>query len=50
MEPLTNKSGDSLVLEYYEPANATFAGELHLSQVVHGYRELGVKSAKNFGG
>ena len=41
-------SGDSLVLEYYEPANATFAGDLHRSQVVHRDRELGAKSAKNF--
>ena len=30
--------GDSIVIEYYEPANAEFPGELNLWRVTHGYR------------
>jgi PKD repeat protein len=30
--------GDQIVIEYYEPANPQFPGELHLNRVTHGYR------------
>jgi lysyl endopeptidase len=30
--------GDFITIEYYEPANAPFSGEIHLSRVTHGYR------------
>jgi PKD repeat protein len=30
--------GDAITLEYYEPANVAFAGELNINRVTHGYR------------
>jgi len=40
--------GDAVNIEYYEPANAAFAGELNISRVTHGYR--GIKEfLKEFG-
>jgi len=40
--------GDAVTLEYYEPANAAFPGELNIARVTHGYR--GMKNfLKNFG-
>jgi hypothetical protein len=32
--------GDNIWIEYYEPANAKFKGQLHISKVVHGYRSV----------
>lgn len=32
--------GDAVTLEYYEPATAAFPGEVAISRVVHGYRNL----------
>jgi len=40
--------GSAITLEYYEPADAAFSGELNLSRVTHGYR--GIKEyLKDFG-
>ncbi len=33
-------NGDHIWIEYYEPANAAFSGQLHISKVVHGYRSV----------
>lgn len=33
-------NGDNVWVEYYEPANARFNGQLHISKVVHGYRTM----------
>ncbi len=33
-------SGDAVTLEYFEPANVPFVGELNLSRVTHGYRGI----------
>ncbi|MBL4625910.1 MAG: trypsin-like peptidase domain-containing protein, partial [Flavobacteriales bacterium] len=33
-------SGDVIVLEYYEPGNVSFSGELNISKVTHGYRKI----------
>jgi PKD repeat protein len=30
--------GDAVIVEYYEPANVAFAGELEINRVTHGYR------------
>lgn len=39
-----NIIGDELVLEYYEPANAAFKGEINIAGVMHVYRDfLGVR-------
>ncbi|MFD0932157.1 T9SS type A sorting domain-containing protein [Psychroflexus salinarum] len=32
--------GDNVWIEYYEPAEAEFKGQLHISKVVHGYRSI----------
>jgi len=40
--------GDKIVIEYYQPANAAFEGELRLATIVHGYRGLALH-AKLFG-
>ncbi len=32
-------SGEEIVIEYYEPSNPVFPGELHLNRVTHGYRD-----------
>lgn len=40
-----NIIGDELVLEYYEPANASFKGEINIAAVMHVYRDfLGVRN------
>jgi hypothetical protein len=31
---------NSVILEYYEPANATFNGSIEISEIVYGYRSL----------
>ncbi|NVO03248.1 MAG: PKD domain-containing protein, partial [Bacteroidetes bacterium] len=41
--------GDSIILEYFEPSNASFPGEVSINNVTHGYRN-GFEYAKNFGG
>lgn len=33
-------NGDNIWIEYFEPANADFEGQLHISKVVHGYRSV----------
>lgn len=42
-------SGDAVVIEYVEPARAAFNGELHLSRVTHGYRDVVEYRDKLFG-
>jgi hypothetical protein len=42
--------GQSVTLEYIEPADAAFPGELNVSSVVHGYRNVFGKNAQGFGG
>jgi hypothetical protein len=32
--------GDNIWIEYFEPADASFEGQLHISKVVHGYRSV----------
>ena len=32
--------GDEIILEYYEPANTTQAGEISISRIVHAYRDF----------
>ncbi|WP_245686449.1 T9SS type A sorting domain-containing protein [Psychroflexus sediminis] len=33
-------NGDNVWIEYFEPAQAEFNGQLHISKVVHGYRSV----------
>jgi hypothetical protein len=40
---------DSLIVEYFEPANALFKGEIGVSQVTHGYRHARKFAEKVFG-
>jgi hypothetical protein len=37
--------GDNIWVEYYEPKNVDFNGQLHISKVVHGYRSVNEVSA-----
>lgn len=39
-------SGESIVIEYYEPASVVGLGELNLETVVHGYRKISVYAGK----
>jgi PKD repeat protein len=41
-------TGDQIVIEYYEPANPDFPGELNLTRVTHGYRSA-IDYAKSLG-
>jgi len=41
-------SGDQIVIEYYEPVNPEFPGELDLTRVTHGYRNA-FDYARSFG-
>lgn len=41
--------GEEITIEYYEPSNPAFPGELNLYRVTHGYRDA-YKYAKDFGG
>jgi len=44
--------GDVTIVEYYEPAEAVGTGELAISQIVHGYKDVffqAVKDAMGFG-
>ncbi len=43
-------SGDAITLEYYEPADAPFSGEITIYRVTHGYRNVFDFATKNFGG
>ena len=38
--PIRPVSGDSIIIEYSEPANAAFAGELIIGEVNHDYRDI----------
>jgi lysyl endopeptidase len=40
--------GDHIIIEYYEPANAAFAGEIQIETVTHAYRNA-YDYAKSFG-
>lgn len=41
--------GDEVIIEYFEPADVAFKGEINLWQVTHGYRGPGEYFAKGFG-
>jgi PKD repeat protein len=41
--------GETITLEYYEPANAAFSGELIIDRVTHGYQNVFDFAAKGFG-
>ena len=41
-------TGDEIVIEYYEPSNPAFPGQLHLNRVTHGYRDA-LGYVKSFG-
>lgn len=41
--------GDQVIIEYYEPADVEFKGELNLWRVTHGYRGPGEYFSKGFG-
>ncbi len=43
-------NGDAIIIEYFEPADAEFKGELNLWRVTHGYRSVGEYAEKAFGG
>jgi len=32
--------GEELIIEYEEPANAAFEGQIHLNYIIHGYRDF----------
>ena len=40
---------DAIVIEYFEPDNAVFKGELHIDRVTHGYRSALEYASKGFG-
>lgn len=42
-------NGDAITIEYYEPANPEFNGELNLINVTHGYRGAADFAEKGFG-
>ncbi len=42
--------GEAITIEYYEPADAVFSGELIIDRVTHGYRNVFDFAAKAFGG
>jgi len=42
-------SGESCILEYLLPADAPFRGELVISSIIHGYKDIFSKTDKNFG-
>lgn len=43
-------NGEATNLEYYEPANVSFPGEIVINRVTHGYRGVKEYLAKSFGG
>ncbi|MDR2791734.1 MAG: T9SS type A sorting domain-containing protein [Tannerellaceae bacterium] len=47
--PLSAVDGEDLILEYQEPADASFSGKLRVGEVNHGYRDLrGVEPAGDY--
>jgi hypothetical protein len=42
--------GDSLILEYFEPGNAAFAGQIELSQLIHTYRDKSIMDTEESSG
>ncbi|OFX39958.1 MAG: hypothetical protein A2X08_17965 [Bacteroidetes bacterium GWA2_32_17] len=42
--------GDAVTLEYYEPADVSFSGEITIDRVTHGYRNIFDFATKGFGG
>ncbi len=38
--------GNNITIEYYEPANAVFSGELNISRITHGYRSFDTNITK----
>ena len=52
MLPIAPVKGDEIVIEYHEPVNAEFKGELHIASVAHDYKNVFNyldKSTKGFG-
>ena len=50
--PIAPVKGDEIVLEYHEPKDADFHGELHISSIAHDYKNVFnylSKSTKGFG-
>ena len=50
--PIAPVKGDEIVIEYYEPKDADFSGELHIASIAHDYKDiLGylTKDTKGFG-
>ena len=41
--------GDVTILEYFEPSNVTFPGELQINSVVHGYRDIFFHEERGYG-
>lgn len=44
--------GEAIIIEYFEPSNVSFEGQLHLNRVTHGYRnvlDFALKAAKAYG-
>ena len=41
--------GDAVTLEYYEPADVSFSGEITIDRVTHGYRNVFDFATKGFG-
>jgi len=51
--PIAPVKGDEIVIEYYEPKNVKFKGELHISSIAHDYVDVFKylsKETKGFGG
>jgi len=42
-------AGDAVYVEYYEPYNVEFSGELSISHIVHGYRDVFFNSERDYG-
>lgn len=43
-------NGDAIIIEYFEPEDVNYEGELNLWRVTHGYRSVGEYADKDFGG
>ncbi len=41
--------GDEIIVEYYEPADVEFPGELNISHVVHGYKDVFFNESRDYG-
>jgi len=41
--------GDEIIVEYYEPPNVEFNGELHISSVIHGYKDVFFNESRDYG-